>query len=78
MGNVIGGLMVAVGMIVMFGIWIYTTVVFFSVGDTGLGVISLVVPPAAIVLPFLISPMLGIIGIVATVVAFAGFALRND
>ncbi len=78
MGNVIGGLMVAVGMIVMFGIWIYTTVVFFSVGNTGLGVISLVVPPAAIVLPFLISPMLGIIGIVATVVAFAGFALRND
>jgi hypothetical protein len=77
-GNVIGGLMVAVGMIVMFGIWIYTTVVFFSVGDTGLGVISLVIPPAAIVLPFLISPMLGIIGIVATVVAFAGFALRND
>ena len=78
MGNVFGGLMVAVGMIVMFGIWIYTTVVFFSVGDTGLGVISLVIPPAAIVLPFLISPMLGIIGILATVVAFAGFALRND
>lgn len=78
MANAVGGLMVAVGMLVMFVIWIYTTVVFFSVGDTVLGVVSIIIPPAAIVLPFLVSPILGFIGIAAMLLAFGGFALRRD
>jgi hypothetical protein len=77
-GNVIGGLLVAIGMLGMFGIWIYTSVVFFASGETVLGLISLLVPPADIVLPFLISPALGFAGIGAMVLAFAGFALRRD
>jgi hypothetical protein len=78
MANVFGGLFIAIGMIVMAGIWIYTTAAFFAAGDTGLGFISLVVPPAAIVLPFVISPVLGFIGIAASVMAFASFAMRRD
>lgn len=78
MGNVIGGLMVALGMMGMFVIWIYTSVVFFASGETVLGLISLLVPPADIVLPFLISPSLGFAGIGAMVLAFAGFGLRRD
>lgn len=78
MANVFSGVFIAIGMIVMAGIWVYTTAAFFAAGDTGLGVISLVVPPAAIVLPFVISPMLGFIGIAASVLAFAGFAMRRD
>lgn len=78
MVNVFGGLFIAVGMIVMAGIWIYTTAAFFAAGDSGLGFISLVVPPAAIVLPFVISPMLGFVGIAAMAMAFGGFAMRRD
>ena len=78
MRNVFGGLLMAVGMITMTVIWIYTTVLFFGSGQMLLGLISLVVPPADLVLPFLISPMLGIMGIAGTLVAFAGAAIRSD
>ena len=78
MRNVIGGFLIAIGMIGMFGIWIFTSAVFFSSGQTTLGLISVLVPPADIVLPFVISPMLGFTGIGAMVLAFAGFALRSD
>lgn len=78
MRNVLGGLLMGVGMITMFVIWIYTTVLFIGSGQMLLGLISLVVPPADLVLPFLISPMLGIIGIGGTLVAFAGAALRSE
>ena len=78
MRNGIGGLLMGLGVIAMFAIWIYTTVVFFGTGQTLLAVISLVIPPADIVLPFLISPMLGFIGLGAMAVAFAGSAIGSD
>lgn len=78
MRNVLGGLLMGMGMITMFVIWIYTTVLFFGSGQVLLGIISLVIPPADLVLPFLISPMLGAIGIGSTLVAFAGAALRSE
>jgi hypothetical protein len=78
MGNVIGGLFLGIGMLGMFAVWIYTTVVFFASGQTLLALISLVVPPADIVLPFLITPMLGFAGLGAMSLAFAGSAMRRD
>ena len=78
MSNVLGGLLAAAGMIGMFAIWIYTSVSFFGSGETALGLIALLVPPADIVLPFLISPALGLLGIAALIAAFAGFALRRN
>ena len=78
MRNAIGGLLFGLGLIAMFAIWIYTTVVFFATGQTFLAIISLVIPPADIVLPFLISPALGVAGILGMGVAFAGSAMRQN
>lgn len=73
-----GGTMIAIGFVAMFGIWIFTTYLFFASGQTFLAMVSLLVPPADLVLPFLISPQLGFIGLVSTVLAFAGFAIKGD
>jgi hypothetical protein len=78
MRNLLGGLLLGIGMIGMFGIWIFTTVFFFSTGQTLLALLSLFVPPADIVLPFLISPAWGLLGIGSLAVAFAGSAIRQD
>lgn len=78
MRDVLGGLFLIVGMLGMFAVWIAATYVFFASGQMLLGLISLVVPPADIVLPFLISPTLGLAGLGAMGVAFAGAAMRRD
>jgi hypothetical protein len=59
-------------------IWLYTTYVFFATGQTGLALISLIVPPAGLVLPFLISLQLGIAGLVSIAVMIGGAALSKD
>jgi len=78
MRGFLGGTMIAIGFVAMFGIWIFTTYLFFASGQTFLAMVSLLVPPADLVLPFLISPQLGFIGLGATVLAFAGFAVKGD
>lgn len=78
MRAVISVVLIAIGFISMFGVWLFTTFVFFATGQTGLALISLVIPPSDLVLPFLISWQLGAIGIGGMVVAIAGFALQKD
>lgn len=78
MRNVLGAVLMGIGFVVMFAIWIYTTVIFFATGETLFGLLSLLVPPADLVLPFLISVPLGLVGIGGTLVAFVGAALRTD
>ncbi len=70
--------MMGLGMIAMAAIWLYSTWWFFADGQTALGVISLVIPPADLVLPFLINPLLGVIGLGSLVMAFAGSAIHSD
>lgn len=74
----LGVVLIAIGFIAMFGIWLFTTYLFFATGQTFLALLSLFVPPADLVLPFLISWQLGAIGIGGTVLAFAGFAIKGD
>lgn len=68
----------AVGIVVMFVVWMVTAYLFFASGETVLALIALLVPPADLVLPFLISPVLGAVGIGGTVVAFIGAAVKGD
>lgn len=68
----------AVGILVMFVVWMVTTYLFFATGETVLALIALLIPPADLVLPFLISPALGAAGIGGTVVAFIGAAVKGD
>ncbi len=78
MRDALGGIMVAVGLIAMAAIWLYTTFLFFADGQTALGLVSLIVPPADLVLPFLLSTSLGIAGLLATALTFAGFAIQKN
>lgn len=78
MRSVVSGILLAVGMLGMLAIWLFTTYVFFATGQTFLAMVSLLIPPADLVLPFLISPQLGFIGLGSTLVAFTGSALRPD
>lgn len=59
-------------------VWVYSSFWFFATGQTVLGLIALLVPPADLVLPFLISPAWGIAAIGSLVVMFAGAALKGD
>ncbi len=54
LGFVIGGLN-----------YLLTAGFFFSNGQTGLGLIQLLIPPAELVLPWVASPTLGIISLIS-------------
>ncbi len=71
MGKILMGLGVVGGVVV----WLLTCIAFFSNGDTVLGLIALLVPPADIVLPFLISPQLGLIGLGSIALFWIGGAM---
>ena len=75
--RILGTLMVAVGVIVGGYVWIYSTAYFFSNGNGFLGLVSLFAPPAAAVLPWVISPTLGLIGLASTACFMLGIALRG-
>ena len=66
------------GILAMFAVWLFTTYLFFADGQIVLALISLLIPPADLVLPFLISPTLGFIGLGSVAVAFVGSALTRD
>lgn len=43
--------------------YLVTALVFFANGDTALGLIQLVIPPAEVILPWLASPVLGLVSL---------------
>lgn len=52
--------------------YLLTAGYFFSNGQTGLGLIQLLVPPAELVLPWVASPTLGIISLVSLAMIVIG------
>ena len=73
-----GSLLIGIGSVAGVGVWLITCITFFSNGDTFLGLIALVVPPADIVLPFLISPQLGLLGLGSVVLFWLGFSMKKN
>ena len=73
-----GAVIMWLGVLAMFAVWLFTTYVFFATGEIVLALISLLIPPADLVLPFLISPTLGFIELGSVAVAFVGSALSRD
>lgn len=75
-----GSLLLGIGWLGGGAVWLFTAFYFFSQGDTGLGLVALLFPPADLILPFLISPLLGVIGLGCAVLIFAGSVMkaRND
>lgn len=78
MRSILGGVLLFGGVIAMLAVWLFTTYVFFATDQMFLAMVSLLIPPADIVLPFLISPTLGFIGLGSLVMAFTGSALMPD
>jgi len=64
--KVIGGIFATVGFVTAGVVWIATTVHFFRNGDDFLGLVSLLIPPSEIILPWLVSTQLGIASISST------------
>lgn len=58
-------------------IWLWTAFWFFADGQTFLGLIALVIPPADLVLPFLISPTLGLLALGSVALMFIGTAIGS-
>lgn len=58
--------------------YLLTAVAFFSHGDTLLGLIQLVVIPAELVLPWVVSPTLGLVSLVSLGLIVAGSGLTES
>ena len=52
--------------------YLLTAGYFFSNGQTGLGLIQLLIPPAELILPWVASPVLGIISLTSIVMISIG------
>jgi hypothetical protein len=59
-------------------IYLVTAGIFFSNGENFLGLVQLFVPPAVFVLPWLVSPALGIMSLASVALMFVGAALDKD
>lgn len=68
----IGKTLLAVGFIVGGLTWLATTAYFFQNDENFLGLISLLVPPSEIVLPWVVSIELGIISVASTTCLIVG------
>lgn len=73
-----GSLLQAAGFLLGAFVWLLTCITFFAKGDTALGLLALLVPPADIVLPFLISPTLGLLGLGSIALVLIGLVIRKD
>lgn len=58
--------------------YLVTAFVFFSRGDTSLGLIQLVVPPAELVLPWIAHPFLGAISVISLALVVVGASLVEE
>lgn len=66
-----------VGMFVGVGVWLLTTLSFFTSGNLIVALLAFFVPPLDIVLMFVVSPTLGFIGIGAGICMIIGVLLSN-
>lgn len=77
--RVIGGTFATVGFVTAGVVWIATTIHFFRNDDDFLGLVSLLVPPSEIVLPWLVSTEFGVASIASTAFLVVGaFCLGNS
>lgn len=72
-----GYVLVVAGVVLGALVYLVTAGVFFAQGDEGLGLIQLLVPPAELVLPWLISTRLGVISVVSVVLMVVGAWLQS-
>jgi hypothetical protein len=76
----LGGTLTAIGLLVGGLMWVLTTAHFFATGNGFLGVVSLLLPPSEVVLPWLVSPNWGLVSLASIVMLMvgAGMSSRSD
>lgn len=75
--EVTGLVMMLAGFALSALIYFVTSAVFFSKGENFLGLVQLLVPPAELVLPWLVSRRLGTLSIMGMVLMIAGSSLAR-
>lgn len=73
-----GSLLVMLGVVLGGLNYLVTAGYFFSNGETGLGLIQLLVPPAELVLPWVASPTLGVVSLVSLLMMVVGSAISRN
>jgi membrane-bound ClpP family serine protease len=68
MGKALMGLAMAAGICV----YLLTLSALFAAGETGMAALALFVPPADLILAFLVSPTLGVLGVLSVCMFFVG------
>ena len=73
--KIVGRSLLGLGFLAGGAIWIASTAHFFGEGNNFLGLVSLLVPPSEIILPWLISREFGIVSLVSTGLLVTGATL---
>ena len=76
LGTGVGWVLVTVGSLASLGVWIATTAHFFRNDNGFLGLVSLFVPPAELVLAWVVSSQFGLMSVVSILcLMFGGITL---
>lgn len=75
--RILGGLLMVVGGLVGLGVYILTAYGLYVSGLAGLMLLGIFVPPADLVLSFIVSPGLGLLGLGAVAAFFVGGMARE-
>jgi hypothetical protein len=73
--EIVGALLFGASFLVGAVVYLVPAGIFFSRGDLLLGFLQLFLPPAALVLPWIIDPLYGIAGVVSVVTYMVGAAM---
>lgn len=73
----IGYVIMGVAALGGFAVWAVTTYVLATTGQTGLAFLAFFVPPADLLLSFIVSPVVGFAGIASTVLFMLGGAVAS-
>lgn len=76
-GDSVGYVFIVLGLLLGALVYLVTAGAFFARGDDGLGLIQLLVPPAELVLPWLVSTRLGVLSVVSLVLTVVGAAIQS-
>ena len=72
-----GYVLAVIGVLLGALVYLVTAGVFFARGDGGLGLIQLLIPPAELVLPWLISTRLGVLSLVSVALMLVGAWMQS-
>lgn len=74
--KVMGGLLAVIVFVGGGAVWLLTTIGLWLMGETGFALLAFFVPPADLILSFMVSPILGVVGVIAALIAIIAGSSR--